>query len=162
MKPAIPFGFAILLACGMLSAACDDADNAAATSPTAFTNGLDIVGIVPSPLGRDDAFARCPSVSPFPVPFVLNITAGTSPLTLAEVRIQPTNPFGRTSPPTIFDSASLTRRFGDVTVTSFGVRQFPFTHDFTCDMRGGMLGVLVTTRDRAGAGRTSRLQVPVY
>ena len=103
-----------------------------------------------------------PGVSPFPVPFVLNVTAGTRPLTLAEVRIQPTNPFGRTSPPTIFDSSSLTRQFGSLTVASFGVRQFPFTHPFTCDMRGTSLIVSVTMRDGTGMNRVSSSQVPVY
>jgi hypothetical protein len=144
--------------------ACDDADDTVATSPTApaFTNELDLVRIAPSPLGRDGILAHCPSVSPFAVPFVLNVTAGTRPLTLAEVRIQPTNPFGRTSPPTIFDSSSLTRQFGNVTVASFNVRQFPFTHPFTCDMRGSMLGVSVMMTDGAGMNRVSNVQVPVY
>jgi hypothetical protein len=113
-------------------------------------------------LGRDGILAHCPGVSPFPVPFVLNVTAGTRPLTLAEVRIQPTNPFGRTSPPTIFDSSSLTRQFGSLTVASFGVRQFPFTHPFTCDMRGTSLIVSVTMRDGTGMNRVSSSQVPVY
>jgi|KBSMisStaDraftv2_1062788.scaffolds.fasta_scaffold94418_2 hypothetical protein len=161
MRPGLPSVIAISLLCCAASA-CEDADKSVAPSPTAFTNQLDLVGVAPSPLGRDGILAHCPGVSPFPVPFVLNVTAGTRPLTLAEVRIQPTNPFGRTSPPTIFDSSSLTRQFGSLTVASFGVRQFPFTHPFTCDMRGTSLIVSVTMRDGTGMNRVSSSQVPVY
>ena len=164
MRTALPSAIAISILC-CAAPACDDADETVATSPTApaaFTNELDLVRIAPSPLGRDNILAHCPSLSPFTVPFVLNVTAGTRPLTLAEVRIQPTNPFGRTSPPTIFDSSSLTRQFGNLTVASFGVRQFPFTHPFTCDMRGSMIGVSVTMTDGTGSNRMSTAQVPVY
>jgi hypothetical protein len=161
MRKRIPPSITILVLCCVLSAACDDNDETV-TSPTAFKNELDLVRIVPTPLGRDGILAHCPAVTPFTVPFILNITAGTRPLTLAEVRIQPTNPFGRTSPPTIFDSSSLTRQFGNVTVASFDVRQFPFTHPFTCDMRGSMLGVSVTMSDGTGMNRMSTVQVPVY
>jgi len=161
MRSGIPSAIAISILCCAMPA-CEDADEAVVTSPTALSNQLDFVGVAPSPLGRDGILAHCPSVSPFPVPFVLNVTAGTRPLTLAEVRIQPTNPFGRTSPPTIFDSSSLTRQFGNVTVGSFAVRQFPFTHSFTCDMRGSTLGVLVTMTDGSGMNRVSTMQVQVY
>ena len=161
MRPGLPSVIAISLLCCAASA-CEDTDETVVPSPTAFTNQLDLVGVTPSPLGRDGILAHCPGVSPFPVPFVLNVTAGTRPLTLAEVRIQPTNPFGRTSPPTIFDSSSLTRQFGSLTVASFGVRQFPFTHPFTCDMRGTSLIVSVTMRDGTGMNRVSSSQVPVY
>ena len=161
MRSGLPSAIAISILCCVASA-CEDADETVVTSPTAFSNQLDLVRIAPSPLGRDGILAHCPSVSPFPVPFVLNVTAGTRPLTLAEVRIQPTNPFGRTSPPTIFDSSSLTRQFGNVTVGSFDVRQFPFTHPFTCDMRGSMLGVSVTMRDGSGMNRVSTMQVPIF
>jgi len=161
MRPGLPSAIAISILC-CAAPACDDADDTVVTSPTAFKNELDLVRIAPSPLGRDDILAHCPSLSPFAVPFVLNVTAGTRPLTLAEVRIQPTNPFGRTSPPTIFDSSSLTRQFGNLTVASFGVRQFPFTHSFTCDMSGTSLSVSVTMRDGTGMDRVSSSQVPVY
>jgi hypothetical protein len=161
MRTGLPSAIAISILC-CAAPACDDADDTVVTSPTAFTNELDLVRIAPSPLGRDGILAHCPSLSPFAVPFVLNVTAGTRPLTLAEVRIQPTNPFGRTAPPTIFDSSSLTRQFGNVTVASFNVRQFPFTHPFTCDMRGSMLGVSVMMTDGAGMNRVSNVQVPVY
>ena len=161
MRPGLPSVIAISLLC-CAAPACEDADENVVPSPTAFTNQLDLVGVAPSPLGRDGILAHCPGVSPFPVPFVLNVTAGTRPLTLAEVRIQPTNPFGRTSPPTIFDSSSLTRQFGNLTVASFGVRQFPFTHPFTCDMRGTSLSVSVTMTDGTGVNRVSSSQVPVY
>jgi hypothetical protein len=156
MRRAV-LSIAILLTCCILPA-CDDAD-LPPTSPTAFKNELDVVRIAPAsfPLA-----SHCPSVAPFSVPFILNVTAGTAPLILSEVRIQPTNPFGRTSPPTIFDSASLTRQFGSVTVERFAVRQFPFAHPFFCDMTGSTLGVSVTTTDRSGMGRVSTLQVPVY
>ncbi len=161
MRAGLPSAIAISILCCSVPA-CEDADETVVTTPTAFSNQLDLVRIAPSPLGRDGILAHCPSVSPFPVPFVLNVTAGTRPLTLAEVRIQPTNPFGRTSPPTIFDSSSLTRQFGNVTVSSFDVREFPFTHPFTCDMRGSMLDVSVTMRDGSGMNRMSSVQVPIY
>ena len=157
MRPRIPSAIALSILCCLVSA-CDDADVAVATSPSAFRNELNIVGVVPSTVGQ----VRCPSVSPFSFPFILNVTAGTRPLTLAEVRIQPTNPFGRTSPPTVFDSSSLTRQFGSVTVGSFGVRQFPFTHNLTCDMSGSVLDVAVTTTDGSGMNRVSTMQVPIY
>jgi hypothetical protein len=159
MRPGIPSVISIVVVCFVLSG-CDDAEDAVAPSPSAFTNTLDLVRIIPSPLTGFPS--HCPSLSPFSVPFILNVTAGTSPLLLSEVRIQPTNPFGRTSPPTIFDSSSLTRRFGSVMIDSFGVRQFPFTHDFSCDMRGSMLDVSVRTTDGVGMNRVSTVQVPVY
>src|SRR5262245_41785683 len=161
MRAGLPSAIAISVLCCAVPA-CEDADEAAVTTPTGFSNQLDLVQIAPSPLGRDGILAHCPALSPFPVPFVLNVTAGTRPLTLAEVRIQPTNPFGRTSPPTIFDSSSLTSQFGNVTVGRFDVRQFPFTHPFTCDMRGSMIGVSVTMTDGTGMNRVSTLQIPVY
>jgi hypothetical protein len=157
MRLRIPSAIALSILCCAVGA-CDDADVAVATSPSGFKNELDIVSVIPSTVGQ----VRCPSVSPFSFPFVLNVTAGTRPLTLAEVRIQPTNPFGRTSPPTIFDSSSLTRQFGSVTVGSFAVRQFPFAHSFTCDMSGSMLDVAVTTTDSSGMNRVSAMQVAVY
>src|SRR4030095_10646722 len=130
MRKSIPPAITILVLCCLLSAACDDAEDTVVTSPSAFKNELDLISVVPSALGRDGSLAHCPSLTPFSSPFILNITAGTRPLTLAEVRIQPTNPFGRTEPPTIFDSSGLTRRLGSATVAdSFGVREFPFTHN---------------------------------
>jgi len=156
----MPSAIAVLVVCCALSAACDDAEEAVITSPSAFRNQLDSVTIVPTAAGPVPLL--CPSISPFSFPFILNITAGTRPLVLSEVRIQPTNPFGRTVPPTIFDSSSLTRQFGNVTVASFDVRQFSFTHPFTCDMRGSMLGVSVRMTDGAGMNRVSSVQVPVY
>jgi hypothetical protein len=146
-----------ILAIGVVASGCESDDATVATEPTAFRNELVMV-IVPSVLGRDG----CPSASPLPTPLVLNVTAGTQPLVLTEVRIQPTNPFGRTSPPTIFDSQGLTRRFGSATVERFGSRQFHFTHDLSCDMRGDLgLDVWVTSTDGAGLQRVSRMRVPV-
>ena len=155
MKRGIASAITILII-GVLVSGCGD-DATVATEPSSFRNELDMV-IVPSVLG----LKGCPSLSPLPVPFVLNVTAGTRPLVLAEVRIQPTNPFGRTSPPTIFDSSGLTRRFGSATVEQFGTRQFHFTHDFWCDVTGDMgLIVRATTRDGSGLERVSQMQVPV-
>jgi hypothetical protein len=155
MRRHFACALAILIA-GIVVAGCDS-DDTVATEPTAFKNELDMV-IVPSVLG----LSGCPSATPLTVPFVLNVTAGTQPLILSEVRIQPTNPFGRTSPPTVFDSASLTRRFGSATIDRFGVRQFHFTHDFWCAVGGDLgLGVWVTTTDGSGLQRVSRMQVPV-
>jgi hypothetical protein len=146
-----------ILAIGVVASGCESDDATVATEPTAFRNELAMV-IVPSVLGRDG----CPSASPLPGPFVLNVTAGTQPLILTEVRIQPTNPFGRTSPPTIFDSQGLTRRFGSATVERFGSRQFHFTHDLSCDVRDDLrLDVWVTSTDDSGLQRVSRMQVPV-
>lgn len=140
-----------ILIIGVLVSGCES-DDVATTEPSAFKNELNIA-LVPSAIGL------CPSVSPFPVPFVLNVTAGTRPLVLSEVRIQPTNPFGRTSPPTIFDSSSLTRRFGSATVERFGSRQFHFTHDFWCNVTGDLGLIWVTTRDGAGVERVSQMPV---
>jgi hypothetical protein len=146
-----------ILILGVLVSGCDSDDALEVTAPSAFKNELDIV-LVPSVLGRD----FCHSLSPFPVPFVLNVTAGTQPLLLSEVRIQPTNPSGRTSPPTIFDSSSLIRRFGSAGIERFGTRQFHFTHDFWCDVSGD-LGLIVwaTTTDGSGRERVSRMRVPM-
>jgi hypothetical protein len=141
-----------ILIIGMLGSGCDSDDTLVATEPSAFKNELDIA-LVPSVLGRD----FCHSLSPLPVPFVLNVTAGTQPLLLSEVRIQPTNPFGRTSPPTIFDSSSLTRRFGSATIERFGARQFHFTHDFWCSVGGDLGLVWVTTTDGTGRHRVSQM-----
>ena len=161
MRKRIPPAITILVLTCVLSAACDDAENSVVTSPSAFKNELDIVSVVPAALGHDGSLAHCPSLAPFSFPFILNITAGTRPLTLAEVRIQPTNPFGRTEPPTIFDSSSLTRRFGSATVDSFAVRQFPFAHNLSCAARGTMLAVSVTTRYGRGMNRVSTHEVAV-
>jgi hypothetical protein len=146
-----------ILAIGVVACGCESDDATVASEPTAFRNELVMV-IVPSVLGRDG----CPSASPLPRPLVLNVTAGTEPLVLTEVRIQPTNPFGRTSPPTIFDSQGLTRRFGSATVERFGSRQFQFTHDLSCDVGGDLgLDVWVSSTDGSGLQRVSRMQVPV-
>ena len=97
-----------------------------------------------------------------PCPVRAQCHGGTQPLLLSEVRIQPTNPSGRTSPTTIFDSSSLTRRFGSAAIERFGTRQFPFTHDFWCDVSGD-LGLIVwaTTTDGSGRERVSQMRVPV-
>jgi hypothetical protein len=155
MRTGIASAITILII-GMGVSGCDSDDATVSTEPSAFSNQLDMV-IVPSVLDRHG----CRSLSPFPVPFVLNVTAGTRPLILSEVRIQPTNPFGRTEPPTIFDSSSLTRRFGSATVERFGTRQFHFTHDFWCNVGGDLGLVWVTTTDGAGIERVSRMSVPV-
>jgi hypothetical protein len=147
-----------IVAIGVLVGSCDSDGATVPTEPSGFRNEL-TMAIVPSVLGR----TGCPSRSPLPVSFVLNVTAGTQPLLLSEVRIQPTNPFGRTSPPTVFDSSSLTRRFGSTTVGRFGTRQFHFTQDFWCDV-GGDLGmtVWVTATDSNGLERVSQMRVPVH
>jgi hypothetical protein len=147
-----------ILAVGVLVCGCDSDDATVPTEPSGFRNELSMV-IVPPVLGR----TGCPSGSPLPVSFVLNVTAGTQPLLLTEVRIHPTNPFGRTSPPTIFDSSSLTRRFGSATVERFGTRQFHFTQDFWCDVGGDVgMTVWVTASDSNGLERVSQMRVPVH
>ena len=157
MSRGITTAITILILAVVVSG-CDSDDPAVATEPSAFRNELNMV-IVPSVLGR----AGCPSVSPFPVPFVLNVTAGTQPLLLSEVRMQSTHTSGRTSPPAVFDSVALTRRFGSVRIERRATRQFQFNYDFRCDATGDV-GLLVwaTTTDGTGLERVSQLRVPVH
>ena len=98
---------------------------------------------------------------PVSVPVTLNVTAGHFPVTLAEVRFQLLDPFRSTAPPTIFDSASLTRQFGSISIESFAVRQFPFTFPLGC-LRGSVLQTSVRTTDNGGVSRLQTMEMPVY
>jgi hypothetical protein len=103
----------------------------------------------------------CAVVSPVAVPFSINVTAGTSPVTVSEVRFHSTDPFRNIASPTIYDSASLSRKFGTATVAAFGYRAFGFTHTFPCVRGGVVLYIRVTTTDGSGVARQSSHQVPM-
>jgi hypothetical protein len=137
-------------------AACDDAT--VPTEPSSFKNELNF-----TPLGSPQLTWSMPHpcVVPLPGPLMLNVAAGPFPLTLSEVRFQTLDPFRSTAPPTIFDSASLTRQFGSITIERFAVRQFPFTHPFGC-LQGTVLQTSVTTTDNGGVSRVQTMEVPVY
>jgi hypothetical protein len=145
-------------ACCCALAACDD--TSIPTEPSSFKNELNF-----TPLGSPQltwSIANpCSSVVQLPGPLTLNVAAGPFPLTLSEVRFQALDPFRSTAPPTIFDSASLTRQFGSITIERFAVRQFPFAHPFGC-LPGTVLQTSVTTTDNGGVSRVQTMQVPVY
>jgi hypothetical protein len=94
-------------------------------------------------------------------PVTLNVTGGTFPIALTEVRFQSLDPFRSTAPPTIFDTASLTRQFGSIDIQSFAIRRFPFTFPIGC-VRGAVLQTSVTTTDNGGVSRIQTMQMPVY
>jgi hypothetical protein len=160
MRSHIPSAIAILMCCAM--SACYDADTATVTTaPSTFTNRLDFVRITPTFVAWQ-GFPSCAPLSPFPVPFTVNVAAAASPLILSEVSFQSRDPFRSTAPITIFDSASLTRRFGNsLTVASFGARDFPFVPDVGCVTNSTIVHVSVVTTDNSGLARTSVVQVPV-
>jgi hypothetical protein len=154
MKPNI-LAIVLVAAC-FATVACDDAT--VPTEPTAFRNELNF-----TPLGLPQltwSIAHPCSVLA-PVPVTLNVAAGPFPVTLAEVRFQSLDPFRSTAPPTIFDTASLTRQFGSITIQSFAVRQFPFTFPFSC-LQGTVLHTSVMTTDNGGVSRVQTMQVTVY
>jgi hypothetical protein len=160
MRRSITSAIACLLMCCAVSA-CDDATIAGVTTgPSTFANRLEFVGIEPAVVVVG-SLHTCPSVTPLSVPFTVNVTAAASPIVLSEVRVHTIDPFRRTSPPTIFDSSSLTRRFGSVTVAGFTTRGFGFTHPLGCAVDGTFLHVSVKTTDRGGVGHMSDMQVPV-
>jgi hypothetical protein len=147
---------AIVLAIASLTTGCDDADSPA--GPSSFQNELDFVPL---------ALPRLTWSSPHPcssvvTPLILNVTAGTAPITLSEVLFRSMDLLRSTAPPTIFDAASLTRQFGSTTVEGFGVRQFPFTYPFGCVVGGTVLHTSVTTIDSGSVSRVQTMQVPVH
>jgi hypothetical protein len=167
MKRSILSAITILSLCCTV-AACDDSDSDSRASvvsvgPSAFRNEADFVGLDSSVLVRNSVPQfSCPSIEPFSVPFGVNIRAGTSPITFTQLSIQATDPFRSFSPPTIFDSSSLTRTFGTLSVDSFDARTFAFKHSFGCGLSGNIvLNVSVTTVDINGTPRVTPLQVPV-
>ena len=148
---------AIVAAC-LGTIACDDAT--VPTEPSSFKNELDFTPLVLPRLAWSIPH-RCSTAMPVSAPVTLNVTAGHFPVTLAEVRLQLLDPFRSTAPPTIFDSASLTRQFGSITIESFAVRQFPFTFPLGC-FRGSVLQTSVRTTDKGGVSRLQTLEMPVY
>jgi len=156
MKPNI-LAIAIVAAC-LGTIACDDAT--VPTEPSSFKNELDFTPLVLPRLTWSIPHP-CSTVMPVSAPVTLNVTAGHFPVTLAEVRFQLLDPFRSTAPPTIFDSASLTRQFGSITIESFAVRQFPFTFPLGC-LRGSVLQTSVRTTDNGGVSRLQTMEMPVY
>jgi len=156
MKPNI-LAIAIVAAC-LGTIACDDAT--LPTEPSSFKNELDFTPLVLPRLTWSIPHP-CSTVMPVSAPVTLNVTAGHFPVTLAEVRFQLLDPFRSTAPPTIFDSASLTRQFGSISIESFAVRQFPFTFPLGC-LRGSVLQTSVRTTDSGGASRLQTMEMPVY
>jgi len=139
-------------------AGCDDAT--VPTEPSSFKNELNFVPLG-SPRLTWSIPHPCSSVVPLPGSLTLHVTAGAFPLTLAEVRFQALDPFRSTAPPTIFDSASLTRQFGSIAIDRFAVRQFVFTPPVGC-LAGTVLQTSVTTTDNGGVSRAQMIAVPMY
>ena len=156
MKPVI-LAITIVAAC-LTTVACDDAT--VPTEPTSFKNELAFTPLVLPQLTWSIPHP-CSTVNPLSVPVMLNVTAGRAPLTLSEVRFQLLDPFRSTAPPTIFDTSSLTRQFGGISIDSFAVRQFPFTFPLDC-FRGAVLRMSVTTTDNGGVSRLQTMEMPVY
>ena len=156
MKPNI-LAIAIVAAC-LGTIACDDAT--VPTEPSSFKNELDFTPLVLPRLTWSIPHP-CSTVMPVSAPVTLNVTAGHFPVTLAEVRFQLLDPFRSIAPPTIFDSASLTRQFGSISIESFAVRQFPFTFPLGC-LKGSVLQTSVRTTDSGGASRLQTMEMPVY
>ena len=148
--------FALAAAC--VTTACDDSSSPA--SPSSFINGLNTM---PAGFPQLTWFMphRCSSVVPELLPVTLHVTAGTFPVALTEVRFQSLDPFRSTAPPTIFDTASLTRQFGSISIQSFAVRHFPFTFPIGC-VRGAVLQTSVTTTDNGGVSRVQTMQMPMH
>jgi len=143
-----------IVAAGLGTIACDDATMP--TEPSSFKNELDFTPLVLPRLTWSIPHP-CSTVTPV----TLNVTAGHFPVTLAEVRFQLLDPFRSTAPPTIFDSASLTRQFGSVSIESFAIRQFLFTFPLGC-LRGSVLQTSVRTTDSGGTSRLQTMEMPVY
>jgi hypothetical protein len=160
MRSHIPSAIVILMCCAV-SGCDDDGVATVTTSPSPFVNRLDFVTIRPTVIARQ-SFPSCAPLASFPVPFTVNVAAAASPIILSEVRFQSTDPFRTTAPITIFDSSSLTRRFGSsLEVARFGTRDFAFVHDVGCVTNSSIVNVSVVTTDRSGFGRMSAVQVPI-
>ena len=145
---------AIVAAClGIV--ACDD--DSMLTEPTAFKNELNFTPLA-APLLTWSLGNPCLSVTPVPV--TLNVTTSHFPVALTEVRFQALDPFRSVAPPIIFDTSSLTRQFGSITIESFAVRHFPFTFPLDC-LRGTVLRMSVTTTDNGGVSRLQTVEMPV-
>jgi len=155
MKPNV-LAIAIVAAC-LGTIACDDATMP--TEPSSFKNELDFTPLVLPRLTWSIPHP-CSTVMPVSAPLTLNVSAGHFPVTLAEVPFQLLDPFRSTAPPTIFDSASLTRQFGSISIESFAVRQFRFSYPLGC-LTGTILQTSVTTTDN-GVSRLQTMEVPIY
>ena len=159
------FSVLVLLAAGCLLSACDGLRVAIVVSgpSTVILASSDPVRLGSGEIVRHSVPQNaCPSDQPFSVPFNLNVTAGESPVTVSEVRMRSVDAQRHESPETVLNSASLTRRFGTVTVASHGARDFSFSHEFGCFVSGAIvLHLAVTTTDGDGAQRVSALEVPV-
>jgi hypothetical protein len=155
MRPHI---FAIAIVATLAIVACDD--SSVPTEPSTFKNELDFTPLVLPRLTMSIPHP-CSTVTPVAIPVTLNVTGSHFPVTLAEVRFQLLDPFRSTAPPTIFDTSSLTRQFGSITIESFAVRQFPFTFPLDC-FRGTVLQMSVTTTDNGGVSRLQTMEMPVY
>ena len=153
MKSLI-LAIAIVAAC--LSIAACDADFVP-TEPSAFKNELNFTPLA-APLLTWSLGNPCVAVTPVPV--TLNVTTSHFPVALTEVRFQALDPFRSTAPPIIFDTSSLTRQFGSITIESFAVRHFPFTFPLDC-FRGTVLRMSVTTTDNGGVSRLQTMEMPV-
>ena len=151
MKPNI-LAIAIVVAC-LGTMACDDAT--VPTGPSSFKNELVFTPLVLPRLTWSIPHP-CSTIVGVSAPVTLNVAAGHVAVTLAEVRFQLLDPFRSTAPPTIFDSASLTRQFGSVTIDSFAVRQFPFTFPLGC-FRGSVLQTSVRTTDNTNVTKETLL-----
>ena len=132
------------------------------SAPSVVPVTLAFVEVSPTTLSRSQFPGHtCAVVSPVAVPFSVNVTAGASPVIVSEVRFYSTDPFRSVASPTIYDSTSLARKFGNATVASFGYRTFGFTHTFPCVTGGVVLHIWVTTTDGSGVARQSSHQVPM-
>jgi hypothetical protein len=163
-----------LIACAVAAAAlaaasCSD-DAAPPTAPTVaspqasieasgISFGLASDTVVAHPVSH----ARCPSVTPFLVPFVIIISPNNVPdLVVTQIQMQFTDIMGSAQPMITLPAPVPTREFGSALAAARGDLRFPLNMGIGCGGgRSGTISVHFNTRDGRGREGSGDLKVNV-
>ena len=160
--------FAVIAAALAVASCSDDAAPPTAPTVTAPQASIEASGISFG-LASDTVVAhpvsnpRCPSVTPFLVPFVIIISPNDVPdLVVTQIQMQFTDIMGSALPTITLPAPVPTREFGSALAAARGDLRFPLNIGVGCGVgRRGTISVHFTTRDGRGRERSGHLEVNV-
>ena len=169
VRPRRPLIASAVVAAALAVASCSD-DAVAPTAPTVtspqasieasgISFGLASDTVVAHPVSNP----RCPSVTPFLVPFVIIISPNNVPdLMVTRIQMQFTDIMGSTLPAITLPAPVPTREFGSALTAARGDLRFPLNMGIGCGVgRSGTISVHFDTRDGRGRERSGHLDVNV-
>ena len=156
---------ALALLAASFAACTESPPGVSDTRPSGFGTASSVaMEVVPAVItARPNTRVSCPDNPPFVGSLSVNIRAGVSAITLADVRLRFTDTTGGLTAPQITLPAPVpTQQFGSTLVAARAATQFPFSFGFGCGTgRTGTLVVIVVTTDDRGRSNVNETSVRV-